>query len=67
MTKQDDEKDLNTTAPILSTHIQNGVIWRDEAWGGYIGKAEDGQEVCFGFNIERVELYLKAHPTPDTW
>lgn len=54
--------------PILDALRQAGTVWEDET-RSYVGTAADGTVVLLGTvgYEENVELYLREHPTPETW
>ena len=47
--------------------IASGLLKMDGDW--IVGMAADGVEVVIGDldGVDRVEVYLEDHPTPDTW
>jgi hypothetical protein len=53
--------------PRLAALMKSGKVFKDR--GEYVGVADDGTEVSIGNVGEeaKVEKYLEAHPTPDTW
>lgn len=57
----------HTPGPLLSELLSRAVVWVED--GTYIGRASDDVEVQLGMvgDEDRMERYLTACPTPESW
>ena len=56
----------------LEDMIESGDLFIDSQTGEVWGIAADGKEVSLGYSRndkerQQIEVYLRDHPTPETW